>query len=289
MLFYSQDNKTEIFISLWVWCPTWCQWCQITNQKVRFKSLQDMRKSLDFINLFFDKNFSIFLYSTDNLKNPNLQEILTYLGTIWRKFRVQIPINSKKQDLENLKTGKNNEFIISKKIFSKEDFIMLIQSIKDFHKQNDFIINYDILLEKKFIKALEKILKTHLLKNSDLTYSKRINDNIFMNIRELYNINYKQEKVENLKISSCFSLESFEVQKNYILIKDHIEIDEEWNLTFHNPLCYLWNHKISNLKRSTDYIISDFIKYKTHLEKLNYNFEKNCYKCVKIGYNYQKN
>ena len=74
---------------------------------------------------------------------------------------------------------------------------------------------------------LEKILKTHLLKNSDLTYSKRINDNIFMNIRELYNINYKQEKVENLKISSCFSLESFEVQKNYILIKDHIEIDEE--------------------------------------------------------------
>lgn len=282
MLFRAIDNKCEIFISLWEWCPTWCQWCSITNKKTSFKSLKEIKESIDFSNIFFDKNFSFFLYSTNNLENNFLNEITDYINKIWKKYRIQIPINSIKKNISYLK---NQEFIISKRIKTKEELKEFLKSFQEFYKEK-IILNYDLLLEKRFIQVLEKILKIQFIENTDWTFSGKIN-NIFINIRELYEINFKEKSVKNLKIKNCFSLESFEVKNKEIIIKDHIEIDKNLNINFHNPLCYIWNHKISNLKRTKEQIIRDFQNYKFFLEKHNFNFEKNCFSCINKNFSYE--
>lgn len=283
MLFRATDNKCEIFISLWEWCPTWCQWCSITNKKTSFRSTEEIKESIDFANIFFDKNFSFFLYSTNNLKNPYLWEIIDYIKKIWKYYRIQIPINSSKKDIIHFK---NQEFIISKRIKTKEELKEFFKSFQEFYNEKNIIINYDLLLETKFISVLEKILKINFTKNKDLTFSGKIN-NIFINIRELYDIDFKEKYVKNLKIKNCFSLDSFEIKNQEIIIKDHIEIDKNLNINFHNPLCYLWNHKISNLKRRKEEIIQDFQNYKFFLEKHNFDFEKNCFSCIQKWFSYE--
>lgn len=282
MLFRATDNKCEIFISLWEWCPTWCQWCSITNKKTSFRSIEEIKESIDFANIFFDKNFSFFLYSTNNLKNPYLWDIIKYINKSGKSYRIQIPINSSKEDINNLK---NQEFVISKRIKTKEELKEFFKSFKEFYKEK-IILNYDLLLEKKFIQVLEKILKIQFTENSDWTFSCQIN-NIFINIRELYEINFKEKSIKNLKIKNCFSLESFEIKNEEIIIKDHIEIDKNLNINFHNPLCYLWNHKISNLKRTKEQIIKDFQNYTIFLEKHNFDFEKNCFSCINKHFSYE--
>jgi hypothetical protein len=65
------------------------------------------------------------------------------------------------------------------------------------------------------------------------------------------------------------------------LINDHIEIDENLGITFHNPLCYLGQHKISNLNKKDDEIIQNIKEFNTHISNFPSNdFSKNCFDCI---------
>lgn len=290
ILFKSSNKKTEIFISIWEWCPTWCQSCAKTIKKIKHNSLVDIKEQIDLTNKISDENFSYFLYGTNILENKNITEIKNYLKLINRKYRIQIPIEANINNISQI-IDKDiiNEFVISKKISSINELKLLINSIKEFYKQNNIIINYDILINKNLILVLEKILKINFNKNNDNTFSKTI-WNINLNLRELYNINYKEKKIENLNINSCFVYDSFKIYNNFIEVLDHYEIDKNFDLSFHNPLCFIWNNKITNLKQNNTEIINNFTKYKNHyLEKLNSDFEKNCFKCISTWFDYSKN
>lgn len=284
-LFISKNSKTEIFLSIWEWCPTWCQSCSETIKKNRNFKLDDLKKQIDISNSVSDSWFSYFLYWTNNIKNEYILEIVKYIQKLERNCRVQIPIESKNNDL---KIYKNiiNEFVISKKIENKDDLIKLINSIKEFYNK-DIILNYDLLIKDEFVKVLEKILKINFEENNSAKAIKIWN--IIINTRELYNINTKEKKIENLNIKSCFAYDSFEINWSNIIINDHFEVDKDLNVIFHNPLCFIWNNKISNLEKNEEDIINDLNKYKNHyLEKLNNDFENNCYKCISTWFDYNK-
>ena len=283
-LFISESKGTEIFISVWEWCPTWCQSCSHSLKKIKNYELKDVKKQIDIWNIYADDNFVYFLYWTDNIKNTKLSQIVKYIKKIGRKSRIQIPLKSKYSDILNYRED-ISEFVISIKVDDKNKLINLISSIKEFYNKN-LIINYDLLIKKEYIKVIEKILNIKFNQNEDLTFSKNI-WNIIINIRELYFINSKDKKIENLKINSCFAYESFILNKKNIIIKDHFEINNNLDIVFHNPLCFIGKNKISNLKQENIKIISDFEKYKNHyLKKLNSDFEKNCFKCITNWFNY---
>lgn len=283
-LFISKNLKTEIFISIWEWCPTWCQSCSYTIKKNKNYKLEEVKKQIDISNKKSDKLFNYFLYWTNDIENKNVLEIIKYIKNIWRNCRLQIPIEAKEKNIHNYKNT-INEYVISKKIERKEDLIILIESIKEFYNKN-IIVNYDLLIKNDFIKIIEKILKINFEHNQDNTKSVKI-WNIIINTRDLYYINSKEKKIENLNINSCFAYDSFEINENNISINDHYEIDKDLNIIFHNPLCFIWNNKISNLEKNEKDIINDLKKYKNHyLEKLNSDFENNCFKCISKWFRY---
>ncbi len=285
-LFISKKNGTEIFLSIWEWCPTWCQSCSHTILKNKNFKLKDLKKQIDISNKLSDSWFNYFLYWTNRIKNSNILEIIKYIKKIWRKCRLQIPIESKIIDLINYKNI-IKEYVISKKIDKKESLLILIDSIKEFYNK-DVIINYDLLISEDLLKNIEKILKINFKKSdNNIKYIKIWN--IILNARSLYYINSKEKKVENLDIKSCFSYDSFEINENKIEINDHFEIDKDLNIIFHNPLCFIGNNKISNLEKRDIDIIKDLDKYKNHyLDKLNSDFEKNCYKCISTWFDYNR-
>ena len=290
LLFRWKDNKTEIFICIWEWCPTWCQSCNKTIAQIKEYNLSELKDQIDLSNKLSDDSFSYFLYWTNNITNPEINNITNYIKSINRNYRIQIPLESNKKDLSNLvEQNKINEFVISKKIKITEDLKEIIKSIQEFYKAENIVINYDLLIKKELIPALEKILKTNFEKNSDNTYSKTIK-NINFNLRDLYNINYKTKSIDDLNISSCFVYDSFNIFDNYIEVLDHFEVDKNLDISFHNPLCYIWNNNIANLKQKNKEIISNFNKYKNHhLNKLNSDFEKNCFVCISNWFDYRKN
>jgi len=287
-LFKSKDNKCEIFICIWEWCPTWCQSCNKTIQKTKEYKLEELKKQIDISHKISDENFSYFLYWTNNISNSYISEITNYLDSLNRNYRIQIPLSSNLEDLEKLTNKNIQEFVISKKIASSTDIKELIKSIQSFYNKKNIIVNYDLLIDEKLIPVLEKILKINFEKNSDSTLSKTIK-NIDIHLRKLYFINYKEKKIDNLEISSCFIYDSFNIKNNFIEILDHYEIDKNLEITFHNPLCYIWQHKVTNLEQNNEKIIEDFKEYKNHyLEKLNNDFEKNCFKCITNWFRYNK-
>ena len=289
LMFKWKNNKTEIFISLWEWCPTWCQSCSRTIAQIKSFNLKELKEQIDISNSLSDDTFSYFLYWTNNIKNNEINDIINYIESINRNYRIQIPLDSKKEDLDKLiNKQKINEFVISKKIKEKEELRDIIKSIKEFYKIPNIIINYDLLIKKEFIHALEKILKIRFNENDDKTLEGVI-WNININLRELYNINYKNKKIDDLNLKSCFVYDSFNIKKDHIEILDHYEIDRNLDICFHNPLCYIWNNKIANMKQERKKLISNFEKYKNHyLKDLNSDFEKNCFICISNWFNYRK-
>lgn len=286
-LFQSSNSKTEIFICIGKWCPTWCQSCGKAVLKNSSYSLSDLQKQIDISHINSDENFSYFLYGTNNISNPEIKNIVTYIINLWRNYRIQLPLWTKKEEIVNLVIKESlNEFVVSQKISSINSVKEVIKNIQEFYQVPNIVVNYDLLIDLKFIPAFEKILKCHFNKNIDNTYSAKIS-NIHLNFRELYIINYRLHKIDNLWITSCFSNNSFDVNEKNILIYDHYEIDENLDVMFHNPLCFIGNNKISNLEFSQDRIIENFTQYKNHyLKKLNNDFPKTCFSCISNGFRY---
>ena len=99
-LFISKNSKTEIFLFILEWCPTWCQSCSETIKKNRNFKLDDLKKQIDISNNVSDSWFSYFLYWTNNIKNEYILEIIKYIQKLERNCRIQIPIESENNDTE---------------------------------------------------------------------------------------------------------------------------------------------------------------------------------------------
>lgn len=289
-LFQSSNSKTEIFICIGKWCPTGCQSCWKAVLKNSSYSLSELKKQIDVSHGNSDEKFSYFLYGTNNISHPEIKNIIQYLIKLWRNYRIQLPLSAIKEEISDIIfNGKINEFVVSQKISSIIEVKEVIKNIKEFYKMPNIIINYDLLIDLKFIPAFEKILQCSFKKNNDNTFSAKI-ANIHLNFRELYIINYRENKIDNLWITSCFSDNSFDVGWEKILIHDHYEIDENLDIMFHNPLCFIGNNKVSNWNFTQEKIIKNFTQYKNHyLKELNNDFPKTCFSCISNGFQYNKN
>lgn len=285
-LFISKDETVEIFLSIWEWCPTWCQSCSQTLKKTKNYKLEDLKLQIDTAHSQSDERFVFFLYWSRDIENTHLSEIINYISNLGRKIRLQLPIESKKKDISKY-IYQIKEYVISKKISNSTECKDLFRNISEFYKEN-IIINYDLLVWKTYIDWIERILGVKFNKRIDWTLNLKLN-NIIINIRDLYIIDSKNRKIDNLNISSCYSYESFQLKEDFIQINDHYEIDSQLNIIFHNPLCFIGNNKISNLRRDRKLILNDFKKYKNmYLEKLNDNYRYNCYKCITTWFRYDE-
>jgi hypothetical protein len=149
-------------------------------------------------------------------------------------------------------------------------------------------VNYDFLIDLKYKTVFESILKKEFEKESEWIYHLDMR-NIRICLRSLYNINYQEKKVENLNLKSCLVYDSFDIGAESIYIDDHIEIEPNLDITFHNPLCYIGYPKISNIWQEREIILKNFSRYKNdYLAKLNSDMEKSCFECIKKGFDYRK-
>lgn len=83
--------------------------------------------------------------------------------------------------------------------------------------------------------------------------------------------------------------DSFDITEDHITIHDHFEVEPNGDITFHNPLCYIGQPKISNITKPHGEMITDFTTYKTtFLKPLNHNLEKNCFTCITKWYSYNR-
>ena len=289
-IFQTKNSWAEIFIQLWAGCPTNCQSCKITKMEIRYYSLKEVKKQIDLGNEIADEKFSFFLYWTDNKKNPHLNEIANYIKSIGREYKIQIAIDTKREDIEkiikdNMKNSLN-KFIISKKIKNKQDINKLIESFKNLRWIRNTFFNYDLLIDLKYKNVFEKIFKKKFKKESEWIYFLDW-ANIKLYIRSLYFINYKEKKIENLNLKNCLIYDSFNINDEIIEVIDHFEIDEKLDITFHNPLCYIWQPKISNIWKPKSMILQDFLKYKNnYLKKFSKNMNKSCFECITNNYHY---
>ena len=295
-LFTSKNQWAEIFISIWEWCPTWCQSCSKTLKPNKSLKLADIQNAIDTSHSLSDKNFSYFLYGTNNITNPEIKSITQYIESLSRNYKIQIPLDTKYLDITHLlpsperggTEGWVSIFIVSKKITQKREILEVISSIKEFFWKENVFVNYDFLIDLKYKAVFESILKKEFEKESEWIYHLDMK-NIRICLRSLYNINYKEKKVENLNLNSCLVYDSFDIGTESIDIDDHIEIEPNLDVTFHNPLCYIGYPKISNIWQERGVILKNFSRYKNeYLAELNSDMENSCFECIRKGFDYRK-
>lgn len=286
-LFRWNNPWTEIFICVWKRCPTGCPSCYKTRLSQEIYPLEKVQKQIDISHELSDSSFSYFLYGTD-IFQVEIIDIIRYITSIWRKYRLQIPLEAEPDRVESffLDTNTTHEMVISKKIEDIASLKQSFMSIAWFYNQKKFRVNYDLLIPKIWIPTFESLLKIRFIQNDDLTYSAQL-WKIMINIRELYVINPQKKCIDQLAIKTCFSNDAFEVYDDHIEIMDHFEIDENLDICFHNPLCYIGKNKIANMSAEAETIIHFFKKYKyTYLKNLEWDFKHNCYTCIKHGFQY---
>lgn len=278
-LFLPQNSEKEVFISVWKWCFTNCQSCIKAKEKVSFLNIKLIKNIINKSCEKIDNNFDFFLYWTEVLKHPKINEIIKEIENKNKSYKIQITSMTKKKDFEKLKSDLF-KVVLSKNIEEKKDLIWIIESIKEFYWDTKFSLNIDLLIDLKSINYFEKILKTPKKKESNWIYYIQ-NKNIKIYFRQKYFINYNNKKIDNIGITKCLINNNFKLKWNHILINDHIEIDENLGITFHNPLCYLGQHKISNLNKKDDEIIQNIKEFNTHISNFPSNdFSKNCFDCI---------
>lgn len=287
-LFLPQNSDKEVFISIWKWCFTNCQSCLKAKEKVSFLDIKKIKEIINISCKKIDLKFDFFLYWTETLKHPNLKEIISEIEQNNKSYKLQITSNTKKEDFNCLNI-KKIKLVLSKNIENKKELIWIINSIKEFYWDMNFSLNIDLLIDLNYINYFEKILKTEKKKEMDWIYFIE-SKNIKIYFRKKYFINHKNKQIDNLWINQCLINENFELKWSKIIINDHIEIDENLDLTFHNPLCYLWSHKISNLNKKNDEIIENIREFNSHISKISSNnFSKTCFDCItKNRFDYSK-
>lgn len=288
-LFLPKNKENEVFISTWKWCFTNCQSCLKAKEKVSFLEYKKIENIIDITEKKINWPFEYFLYWTEVLKHPELDKIISKIKSKWQNYKLQITSHNTPNDFHNIKDN-FLKLVLSKNIEDKKDLLGILESIKAFNNNKRFHLSIDLLINLELIKYFEQLLKVKKIKENEwIHFIKKWNITLYF--RNKYNINYSDKNIDNIGIKKCLISENFEIKWDKIQFNDHIEIEENLDLTFHNPLCYLWKHKISNLCRNQHEIISDIKKFNSHINNFSWDeFSKTCFDCItKNRFSYTKN
>lgn len=303
LFYFARENekyldKPHVSIKIWTWCPAGCD-CEFSYKKLKNIFLYNkevIKKNIDLVAKNFSKDFEIFFVWMNLLKYKDLFEILEYCHKNNRIFKLQIPHNLTNDDIEVLsKIGEIYPWInysIPKTIDSVDDLknilneIVVLKNIQWLGKVY-FDVFLDIVKYEKIIKIIISKLSTKESKNN---YNCIIWNSFDIKFHDLsWKIDHENKKISNLKRKKCLMKDYFFIKDKKIYLYDHVEIWANWDLTFHDNLCYLANFSISNISFENDLIIKHFFDYKTYLDEIsNWDLVYNCYTCIKNRYSYKK-
>ena len=295
-LFYSESNEIEVFIKLWEKCPTACNSCSFANAKEQFYDYKIINKLIDSAVLLTWDNIRFFLYWTDTLMHPELENILDHVYLRGRVAMIQLDYYSIENKMDLLNSLKMNypqiEFLIARMIKNKDDFSNLLLSFKNHTKLYPTIhFRYDIIIDTyKYPKAFEIMLRkmkgvveSNMHDNYSFTFG-----SVSWCLSKAITINPKEKKVDNVSFKGCVLDKFYNVGTDRVDLFDSIEIDNDGNFRIHTPLCFLWDLKISNISFSNKKIINDFRDFKKFLRGRDYSdMWKACYKCIKTPYSFK--
>lgn len=299
MLFeYSRCNlsfidKPHVSIKVWSWCPAWCLNCDFSYKKIKSDitySKESIFKNIEKASQIFSENFDIFIVGIDILKSDILEDIILKCQKNSRTFKLQI--NHTISDLELLFIKRLSEKFwtfdcsIPIMIESSNDLILIVKLLK--RVQNISIwwkLYFDIFLDiSKYDTIITSIISKFSTHKSENSYNCIIWNLFDLKFHDLWwDLDHKNKMVSWLKRSKCMMKDYFSFKNESIYLVDHIEIFPNWDLVFHDNLCYLGNYKISNVYRTHEQIIFDFKAYRSYLDKINSTSSqaKNCYNCIK--------
>lgn len=297
-IFSSKTTYIEFFIKIWKKCPTNCKNCNYANSKLDFFSLENILSRIKYWKeLFLDKDFVYFLYWIDFLEHPNSIEILDYIKSTWRKFKIQIgffELHNKSHLLEKFyEKYWFFEVTLANEVNTKEDIKNVLIAISIFSKLTYLRFNFDIITDfaenSKFIMDLKKIFKKW---NIDIIHKNLTFDdvwNINLGITQKFNINSLNKNIDNVPYNKCIMDDLFYIENNVIYFNDHLELDYDWNFVLHTPLCFLAYIKIANINDTRNEILKKFEKFKFDVSIVQGNMWKKCYNCIMNSYPIDKN
>lgn len=169
---------------------------------------------------------------------------------------------------------------------NKEEIAFLIKFLlnNDISNNIDFVFWYD---EEKykiiFVKLLEKYFNIKKKKEDYYT--------IWNNTIKIFNKNWERRKLRN-----CFFYNSIEINDWKIIFWDNfyiscLEILINWDIRAHEPPCWFWNIRISNIYKSKKEIVKDFIVFNNYINNFNLSYpnlsqDKICNICIMKHYIY---
>lgn len=297
-IFVSKDKDEKyIFIKVWEQCPTACPSCKYwTSQKNSFYDINLLKNNILKVNPFFDKGFTYFLYWSNVLNLPNLDELLNTIISINKKIVIQVDITLLKSDilkmLELHKNYKNKiSFLFSNNIFTDQELDKILKIMNQL-KLTWLKVNFDIVLNiKKYHNKIKLFLQTFNKVGVDPIHRNIyfIDNNITGTFSQSIKIDNALKVIQGIKYEHCVMWDFFTIINNKIILSSHIELTKEWNFTFHTPLCFLTEINISNFSFSYDKLIQDFQKFQDIFiqDKKSKDIASTCYNCIKSeGYQY---
>jgi hypothetical protein len=264
-------------------CLTSCVWCNewlIESSKwYWFESLKNIIEySLDSL---VSNGTKFFLYWKNVFKLSFYDELISYiLAHPEVNFDFHLTSFLDENDFAKLEKIKNIDnlsftFCQSYSTIDKTVLEKLASQISSIKKRNQIVLIVDNNLAEAniFLDSLSKYW------DFELTISR-------------YPI-FIWKKATNTGNSKCLVLGSFIPKDDYIDINKSVllEILPDWKLRLHNYLCNLASIDITNVFKEKNEILKDFKKfiYFFHKFHMKWNYETNCYKCIKkINYSYDK-
>ncbi len=292
-IFSSKTNYIEFFVKIGKKCPTSCSNCSYANSSLDYFDIENIFKRVDYWqNLFLGKDFVYFLYWVDFLSHPKMYEILDYIKNTWRKFKIQIwllDLEKKREVLLDLyKRYWFFEVTIANEVNDKDDIKNILTALSSFSKINNFRFNFDLIIDvaknKVFINKLKSLFWSYRVDkvHKNLTFDDVWNINLW--ITDKFYLDSSKKKVKNVVYSHCIMNDLFDIEDDIIYFNDHIELDFDWNIMLHTPLCFLAYIKIAHMEDTQQVILKKFKKFKKDISCIDWNMEEKCFKCIINNY-----
>ena len=293
-------DRPHVSIKVWIGCPAGCD-CDYSYKRLKKDILYSKEVILSNIHQVkenFSEDFDIFIVGLNVIENDFFEEILESCKSVDRKFKIQISHKISDEQIVYLTSLVKKYWTfncsIPKTIDNSADLYRLISLIKRFSNMKyKWKIYFDVFLDiDKYSHIIRNVISKLATIKSNNEYNCIIWNSFDLKFHDLsWKLNKENKSIENLKRTSCMMQEYFLInkKKEYIYLDDHIEISPNWDLVFHDNLCYLGAYKISNIKRTNKEIIDDFQKYSNYLQQINMQKSSQseiCYQCINKPFHY---
>lgn len=152
----------------------------------------------------------------------------------------------------------------------------------------EFILWYD---EKKYLKKFVLIFEKYF----DISIGK-LDDEVEFHMWN-YTIKLYNKVWQRNKLNNCFFMDSIynlwdEIEFGTNFHISCLEVLLEWDIRAHEPPCWFWDIRLSNIYRTNHDILNDFDMFSDYINEFNiklknYNQLDICNKCIKNKYKYE--